>query len=433
MHTQVSRWGLGLLSRDTGLVFLGRVGGAGCGFLMSWAVARWMGPETFGLYSCFIAILILGNDVLGDGLNPGVVRDYTSYRERGELRGAEVLSTALGLRLMLGVPVVAAGAAVAMFGLSGAAQNEAYVAPIALGLIGSFGAALFSFTLAAWQARQEFVTYGLMAAAVNSLRVVSAVFLLASSSFTLNLVMGLHVAFYYICTGFALWWLWPKLAGLRVDPGLLKALLRFSKWPALASFCFVLQSNLAVPFLMYMVDTAEAGLYAAGASLLLLIDFMTVSLLTTLFPRVSQLQTPEQWRAYVKRFFPVFLMMALCLLPLIFAARPLVEGLYGSAYSGTILVVQILFLGGLGTLLSHPLYLVLYAMNRPHLFSFTQMIALIGWILMSLWLIPRYGAVGAAWTTLLARLFQSIAIIVVVSHVLDLRRIISQQRVSYPE
>ncbi len=423
VHTQVSRWGIGLLSRETGLVFLGRVGGAGFGFLMSWAVARWMGPEMFGLYSLFIVILILGNDVLGDGLNPGVVRDYALHSEHSALRGAEVLSTALILRMVLGTPVAVVGTVVALSASSWSSQNEAYVAPLALGLIGSFGAALLSFTLATWQARQAFVSYALTAAAVNTLRLASAVILFAFSSFTLALVMGLHVVFYYLCAGFALWRLWPTLAGLRFDPELLRALLRFSKWPALASLCFVLQSNLAVPVLMYTANAAEAGIYAAGASLLMLIDFLTVSLLTTLLPRVSQLRTPDQWRAYVKRFFPLFLTMALSLFPLVFAARPLVEWLYGSAYTGTIVVVQILFLGGIGTLLSHPLYLVLYAMNRPHLFSLTQALALIGWILMGWWLIPHYGAVGAAWTTLLARLFQSVAIIGVVIHVLDLRRI----------
>ncbi|MFO0775082.1 MAG: oligosaccharide flippase family protein [Nitrospiraceae bacterium] len=423
-RTSVAQWGLEAILRDTAVVFVGRVGGAGFGFVMSWAVARWMGPETFGLYSLFIVMLILGNDVLGDGLNPGVVRDYMRHRQTGPFYGSDVLSTALVLRLILGFPMVAGGIAVAVWGTRLPAHYATYTGPVALGLIGSLGATLLSFALAVWQARQEFVPYGLLAAAVNTLRVASAILLAAVGAFSLNAVMGLHVFFYYLCAGIALWLLWPKLAGLRITRGLLKDLMHFGKWPAIASLCFVLQSNLAVPALTYSVNPGEAGLYAAGASLLLLIDFITVSLLTTLLPRVSQLQTQEQWRAYVKRFSPLFLLMAIGLLPFIFIVRPLIEWLFGPAYSGTVPVLQVLFFGGLGTLLTHPLYPVLYAMNRPQLFSLTQVCALLGWLLAAWWLIPRYGAVGAAWTTLLARLLQTAFIMVVVTYVLDLRRIV---------
>jgi O-antigen/teichoic acid export membrane protein len=64
------------------------------------------------------------------------------------------------------------------------------------------------------------------------------------------------------------------------------------------------------------------------------------------------------------------------------------------------------------------LYPVLYAMNRPYLFSLTQGIALLGWILAGWWLIPLYGALGAAETTLWSRLLQSIAIIAVLRYAL---------------
>lgn len=388
------------------------------GFAMSLIVARWMGPEEFGLFSLFIVILILGNDVLGEGLNPGVVRYYAMYSGTDREKASEVLTSALALRVLLGIPVVLIGAAAGTQVAGRVFQDGMYTWPVVLGLVGSLGAALWSFHLSTWQARQAFAGYAVMVSLVNALRVLSVPVLIWIGQLTLIVIMGLHVIIYYLCTAVAFGLLRRHFANLRINKALLRELLRFSKWPAMASLCFLLQVNLGVPILNYFVDSREAGLYAAGSALLMGVDFLTVSLLTTLLPKVSQFTGLEQCRSYVQRSFPLNLLIAAALLPLTFFGGPLVLLLFGPAYEGTIPVFHVLFFGALATLVTHPLYLVFYAMNRPHLYTLTGIVALIGWIVAGCWLIPAYGAVGAAWTTLIARLFQSIMIMVILWQVL---------------
>ncbi len=414
----MKRSGMKALSQQTALVFAGKMTGACLGFVMSLIVARWMGPEEFGLFSLFIVILILGNDVLGDGLNPGVVRYYAMYSRTDSLKASEVLTNALILRLLLGVPVVVVGLAVGTQLAEKAFQNQDYVAPVLLGLVGSFGAALWSFNLSVWQAREEFRRYGVMVALVNLVRIVSLPVLMFAGYVTLGVIMGLHVAVFYLCALSGLWMLRGHLAAARINGPLLRELFRFSKWPAMASLCFLLQVNLGVPVLNYVVGSREAGLYGAGSSLLMGVDFLTVSLLTTLLPKVSQLTGLEQCRAYVQRSFPLYLLIATAIVPLLFFARSLVLLLFGPAYEGTIPVFQVLFVGTLGTLVTHPLYLVLYTMNRPQLHTLSGVVALAGWVLAGWWLIPEYGAIGAAWTTLFARLVQSMMIGLILWHTL---------------
>ena len=410
--------GIKVLSQQTALVFAGKMTGACLGFVMSLIVARWMGPEEFGLFSLFIVILIFGNDVLGDGLNPGVVRFYAMNRRTDPVKANAVLTNALALRILLGIPVVLLGVAVGVHFAERVSDSHAYVLPMVLGLVGSFGAALWSFNLSVWQAREEFRIYGLMVALVNLLRVIGVPILLWIGSLSLVPIMGLHVFFYYACTAWGLWLLRPHLSNFRLDKELLRELLRFSKWPAMASLFFILQVNLGVPVLNYVADAREAGLYGAGSSLLMGVDFLTVSLLTTLLPKVSQLTGLEQCRSYVKRSLPLYSVIAAALLPFLYFARPLVLALFGPAYESTIPIFQVLFIGTLGTLVTHPLYLVLYTLNRPQLFSLIQGLALLGWIIAGFWLIPGYGALGAAWTTLIARMLQSLAIVVVLGYAL---------------
>ena len=413
------KWtGLKTLSQQTALVFAGKMTGACLGFAMSLIVARWMGPEEFGLFSLFIVILIFGNDVLGDGLNTGVVRFYAMNRRTDPARATAVLTNALTLRILLGVPIVLVGVAVGVHFAERTSANHAYLWPVVLGMVGSFGAALWSFNLSVWQAREEFGTYGLMAGLVNLLRVISVSILLWAGSLSLGPIMGIHVVFDYACTAWGLWLLRSHLSNFKLDYELLRELLRFSKWPAMASLFFILQVNLGVPVLNYVADAREAGLYGAGSSLLMGVDFLTVSLLTTLLPKVSQLTGLDQCRSYVQRSFPFYAVIAAALLPFLYFSRPLVLALFGSAYESTIPVFQVLFIGTLGTLVTHPLYLVLYTMNRPHLFSLIQGSALLGWIIAGCFLIPGYGALGAAWTTLIARMLQSLAIVVILGHAL---------------
>lgn len=413
------KWsGMKVLSQQTALVFAGKMTGACLGFVMSLIVARWMGPEEFGLFSLFIVILIFGNDVLGDGLSPGVARFYAMYRRADPLKASEVLTNALALRLLLGIPVVLLGVVVGSRVAEEVFHNHAYAMPIVLGLVGSLGAALWSFNLSVWQAREDFTTYAVMVGLVNLMRVLSVPVLLLIGHLTLNAVIGLHIVFFYLCTLAGLALLRRHLASFRIDGKLLREMFRFSKWPAMASLCFILQVNLGVPVLNYVADAREAGLYGAGSSLLMGIDLLTVSLLTTLLPKVSQLSGLEQCRSYVQRSFPFYALIAAALLPLLFFSRPLVLALFGQAYESTIPIFRVLFIGTLGTLVTHPLYLVLYAMNRPHLSSLIQGMALLGWIIAGYWLIPEYGALGAAWTTLLARLLQSLMIIAVLWYAL---------------
>lgn len=411
--------GMKTLSQQTALVFAGKMTSASLGFAMSLVVARWMGPAEFGLFSLFIVVLIFGNDLLGDGLNPGVVRYYAMHKQTDRVRASEVLTNALVLRLLLGIPVVLLGGWYGGQIAEWLFHDEAYALPIVLGFIGSLGAALWSFDLAAWQAREEFTTYAVMVGLVNLMRVLSIPLLLLFGHLSLGTVMGAHVVFFYFCTAIGLWLLRAQLLTFRINWALLRELFRFSKWPAIASLCFLLQVNLGVPVLNYFITSREAGLYAAGSSLLQAVDFLTISLLTTLLPKVSQLTGLEACRSYVRRSFPVYAALAACLVPILFFARPIVLMLFGPAYEGTIPVFQILFLGALGTLVTHPLYLVLYTMNRPHLYTVTGIVALIGWVVVGFWMIPNQGAIGAAWTTLFARLLQSVLILAVLWRALE--------------
>lgn len=395
-----------LFSR-TAMIYGANMARAGLGFLMSVLVARFLGPEQFGVFALFITVMVLAHNLLGEGLDPGVVRYYASYVEHRPARANRVLQASLALRMGLAAPVVGLGWGAAPWIARNVFGDDTLALPLRLGLSGALTASLCTFTLAGLRARERFGVYAALAPLVNALRVAAVPLLLAMGLFTLPWVMGTQVALFLVGAAAGFWMLRDALADFRVDWPLMKELLHFSKWTALANLCFVLLSQLNVPVLNGLSGAREAGLFAAGATLLMVVDQITVAILTVRAPAVGRLADRAGYIGYIRQALPTAMFVALPLCLLVLVAQPLIQLVYGPDYEGSVTVVQILLAGFLATLISHPLYLVFYAMNRPERYAATALAALGMWSVAAWALIPTNGALGASVAVCSARLLQA--------------------------
>ena len=393
------------------IVYGGKLLRAALGLGVSLIVARWLGPQDFGLFWLFIETIVIGENLLGEGFHPSVVRHYASYAPNNPAQADQVLSSTLALHFVIGIPGVLIGWVGSDWIAYTFFHSEMYVLPLRLGCLGALGAALWSFSLAAFQAREDFRTYSLITPLVNILRVAALPILAGTGHLTLTAVLSLHVVFLYLCPLISLWWLRSHLGGFRVNRSLLHEVLRFGKWTALTDFCLLLPAHLGVPFISYFSDAQTAGIYAAGASLLLLGDYLTATILTIQLPRVSKLTELAAYRTYIRHSLLLSTVLTLALSPTIFLVAPLIHFFYGPEYTAAIPVVQVLFVSFLATVMTYPLFLIFYAMNRPYLVTFLACTALASWLIVGILLIPDMGAVGAAWATLTARGLQAILIV----------------------
>jgi len=70
--------------------------------------------------------------------------------------------------------------------------------------------------------------------------------------------------------------------------------------------------------------------------------------------------------------------------------------IFGNAFAGAGLVLRIMCIGLLFTVLSAPLNAALFAWNKSVAFPIMSGVAIIALVLGNLYLIPRYGVIGAA-------------------------------------
>jgi O-antigen/teichoic acid export membrane protein len=393
------------------LVYAGNLARTALGFLMTLLVARLLGPEQFGLFSLFIVVMILCHNLAGEGLDPGVVRYYALYLHSNPVRASRVLGAALAVRLAVGfalaLAVWFAAGWMAVVWLS----SPSAAGILRLGAIGAVIAAVTNFMLAVLQAREQFVAYALLTPLTNLLRIASVPLLVTFGAFTLYSVTTLHGVCFLMSALVGVILLRRPLRAARFNCAALRELLGFSAWTWLASLSFLVQVHLAIPVLNRYAGAAQAGVYAAGLSLLLVADQLTAAVLTVRAPKVSRLTDRAAMRRYVQNGMPALLLLALPPAIGILVADPMVRLIYGTDYAPAGAVLRVLLFGSLATLVTHPLYLVFYAMSRPSLYAASAVVSLVAWAVCAMLLIPHNGALGAAWASTAARLLQGALIV----------------------
>jgi O-antigen/teichoic acid export membrane protein len=388
------------------LVFFANLVRAGCASIVTLLAARWLGPAEFGHFSTFLALTIFAYALVGEGFDPSVVRLYAKLPGTDVEGKRRVLGSALALRGLLALPMLLLFWGAAAWWLAPVMADISRLASLA-----ALGASVAMLGLAVLQAGERFYAYAALAPVANLLRLLAMPVLWVFGALTLSTLMWSYVLAFAVAVGLAFWLLREEWRQVRFDAAMLWELLRFGAWSSLANACFMLMAYVPVPVLTQVRGAAEGGLYSAAVTLLLLIDQYTASLLTAKLVRTSRIDTLAGLKQFMRHLGLRLSAMGALLCLLFPLSSGIVNGIFGEAYAGASPVMQALLPGFIATLVSHPLYLVLYAMNKPQSYAISGVVALATFAVFAVWLLPGHGMLGMAWATSVARAFQAIMIV----------------------
>jgi O-antigen/teichoic acid export membrane protein len=169
-------------------------------------------------------------------------------------------------------------------------------------------------------------------------------------------------------------------------------------------------SRLDIWLIATIGNAKEAGLYAAALQLCMVVGIVSQSLVTTMLPRMSRMQTKAEMTLHVKRSL-------LIVPPLVFVfgcvwmvAEPVLGLLLGAPFEDATPVFLILFASSLMTLAVNPILLVLFPLGETRIFGLTSLAQLVLRVGMAVPLISLLGAEGAAIAELTAKIV-SIAVL----------------------
>lgn len=377
--------------KNTGWLFTGQFTNMIIAFFVGTYIARYLGPEQYGLLSYTVSFVGLFAFIAGLGIDNVLSRELVVYpQKRDALLGtAFFLKVAGGVAAILGIIVTT---------ILTSSNHQA-----------DFLAVLFAttFIFQAVGVIDYYFQSKVLAKKTVTARIV-AMFVSAAVKL-LFIYLGLGVTWFIfayvidafvLAVGFAL--MYGRIGEWTFDRALAKTILRDS-WPLMfASVAVAIYSRIDQVMLKYFIGNGAVGLYSSAVKIAEIGYFIPTLICASIYPALINAKKTSG-ELYKKRALKLYgMMIALAILfsaPIVFFAKGILIMLFGKAYIGGAAVLQIYTWANvpvfLGVAVSQ--YLVIENLNKAVLFM-TIGGAVIN-IILNIILIPQLGIEGAAIAT----------------------------------
>lgn len=389
---------------DSGLFrnYLILILGSGVTRLISFAtsviLARQLGPEGFGKFSVFFALMVAfwtGTTFI----NSTYVRyaNTVNPQERESyLRASFILTIAFCLLLAIGAYPVAWFLSHYVF------QKPELELAILTAVFCGAALNLLSMRAAVHQAVEDFSRFAglnvLFYALVFALLLILMLFF---GKVTLNteLVYIIYLVA-ALLVGILSFLKLYKLSGpLRLERAVFSRILSFAKWLFAANLTYMVFQRLDVLILAHYVDLEAMGQYGAALRIAVIASLMTGTLSPLLLPRASRTRDSLiSLKHYLRQAAFVSMVLTLIIAMLWLATPIIVRGLFGSVYEQAIPLARIILLGMVLVALYTPVSQLFLGEDNPKKMFYLGLIKLSATLGFALLLVPSLGTWGAAWT-----------------------------------
>jgi O-antigen/teichoic acid export membrane protein len=358
-------------------------------------VARYLGPEQFGIFSYATAFVALFGTIARLGLDGIVVRDLVNHPQERDV----YLGTAFWLKLV-GAVLTLGLLAIAVQFTSNDATTNLYIFIIASGLIfQSFDVVDFYFqsrVLSKYVSISRLIQLALSSALKLYFIFTQADlfwFVMVSLVDQMSLALSLVIAY------------WRQKIGSFFscfDFGTAKAMLKNS-WPLILSgIAISLYMRIDQIMIKEMLGEEEVGLYSAAVRLSEAWYFVPVVVTASLFPAILNAKKLSQklYSERLQRLYTIMIYSAVGVaLPVAFMAESIVVTLYGIHYQDAGLVLAIHIWAGIFVALGVVNGSWFLAENLQKLATLNTLIGAAVNVILNYFLIPTYGIAGVAFAT----------------------------------
>lgn len=401
------------LAKGAGIALGGKFAGRGVNVLTQILLAAMLGTEGFGLYGVGLTLLLIAGLVATLGLNLAVVRFGTAYwkedlpRLNGLLRQSLVFGGVSGVVFGAIFYLVAPLVAGELFG-------KAALLPVLRGFAFAFPAFVLLKVAAATcqipKRVEQTVVAEDMAQPLLALLLWLGFYGLGGR---LMAAVWAVVISYWLAAGLGLYFVWRSLGeswqyqARQAVTG--RELLAFSVpalFPGLFSIILLWSDRL---FVGALLTAKDAGIYQALSQfsiffVLVMNSFGTIfmPMAATFHQQGNQKQLQEIFRMSTKWGITLTLPGLLLIL---FAPDILLKSIFGADYLPGTVPLIILTMGQFVNVATGPVGYLLIMTGHPHRWLFLSGMGVVLNTGLNLWLIPRWGLMGAATATMLSTLF----------------------------
>jgi len=368
------------------------------GLMVGIWVARYLGPEQFGVFSYAVAFAAIFGSIAKLGLDSIMVRDLVSNPEQRDI----YLGTAFWMKMM-GAVFMLSAVALALNFTSNDNTTKLYIFIIAS------GAVFQSFEVVDFYFQSKVLSKFVSICKLSQLFISSLLklyfiytgselfwFVIVSLVDQLTLAITLYLAFRH-----------QKEDSFfdKFSPYLAKNLM-FESWPILLSgLVIVIYMRIDQIMIKEILGAKDVGIYSAAVKLAEGCYFIPVTINNSLFPAIVNAKkiSEENYYFRLQQLYVFMIWMALTISLLVsFLGEWIILTLYGPAYIDAVGVLIIHVWTGIFVFFGSAWSKWMLVERRVKMFAFFQINAMIFNIILNILLIPRHGIQGAALSTLIA-------------------------------
>lgn len=374
-------------------------------------VARNIGPSSFGIFALVVAFIALVSDIGALGVDTGIIRFVGKYLHSGNTT-LKFLKLGLEVKFYSWILILIFGWLLMPFITDSIMGKPELNVPFRLGLLGIGGSLLFSFVTSSVQAYQKYFYWTSLIIGTNFFRLFVIVIFLLYGSFTVQNVLLAYILIPFL--GFLIGMLiLPKFLTVSNEWEYKKEFFHYNKWIALVTLVSAVGSRLDIFLSAKFLSLGEVGIYSVAAQLNSFMPQIFFAIGAVAAPKLASFNEKSMAISYLKKLQLLSLGIVLLGLLGIPIAIYLIPKFYGFDYTGAILPFIIIYIGQLLFLAALPAHqAIFYFFAKPRVMFILSFLQTIIIFIACLFLIPKLGILGAAWSVLIGSIFMFVLSII---------------------
>ncbi len=389
--------------RDASKVFFANGFATAISLIGIFIIQKIIAVRELGTLAIYNNLLSLSTGIILGGITTSFVRYLSQYYERdlgvAKLIARRVLAIVLGLGVLTFI-MFTFGSELINRLFFGQEDLESFIQLVG---VGSLTTVVTVYYTTIFQTQQRFTAYSAIIFGQAIGGALAVVLLYFTNHLTTSNVILTNIAI--TAAAGSVSYLLYRRSGLAKAPRatpppmLFHEMVHFSTWVVIMSIVSVVFTKVDVMMLSAMVSLEEVAIYSFASSIYLAFLLILGAMNTILLPRISRLQTAEEFRAAAARVLRLSAFVAVTTVPLFFLVAPLVHLVFQNKFDDALPLIYLL-LGSLSvSILLNPSVNFLIVMKRERFMAISAIAMVLINVAGNLLFIPTYRAIGAVSVT----------------------------------
>lgn len=364
-------------------------------------LARYLGPENFGIFSVSVLVLTLLVDIGNLGTNTGIVRFVGKYISDDPQKAYKFLKLGLKIKLFVAFTIGLVGFFLIPFIANNIIQKSEFILPLRIAIWGMVGLMSFSFATSALDSMQKYKQSNFLSVASNIFRLMVILILFAISSLTLSMALLTYVLIPLLAFFFGLK-LIPNFLKVKNENEVFGEFFGFNVWVSIFTAVAAISTRLDSFISSRFLNLHDLGIYSVAVTLSSIVPQVVLALGVVVAPKLASFTENLQAKNYLKKLQLFVLFLSVVGVSVgIPVSKFVIPRFYGEQYLQSVAPFSVLLVSQAMFLLAVPVHsAVIYYFSYPKLFVLISIIHLLIILILGWILIPRFGYIGAAITTL---------------------------------